>query len=222
MSKRKTTPNLQRGLDDPDARLLRWGWLAFAAWAPIGGAQLWQAMRAGDDALVGLALAVPAWAAWLLWLSWHVTSALRRTAVRRAYGRWHGSYHEFDGRQIRVVLDGSAIFVAAADVFDALGIERPRRQHERVRLLAGREGLVELHGGRLQAFTEAGLRAWMEKRTDATAVRFRRWFEKEVVGPRRRRDAGAAAESADARFRSPRHESPPRQRLSAPPDRSCS
>jgi hypothetical protein len=60
--------SLGKRLDDPDSRLLRWGWPAFAAWAPIGGARLWQAMRAGEEALIGVALTAPLGAAWLLWL----------------------------------------------------------------------------------------------------------------------------------------------------------
>jgi len=34
-------------LDDPDSRLLRWGWLALAAWMPIGGAP--QRLNAGSS-----------------------------------------------------------------------------------------------------------------------------------------------------------------------------
>jgi hypothetical protein len=176
-----------RRFTDPDARLLRWGWLAFAVWAPMGLVQMWQALHAGEDALVGVALSAPLWAAWLLWLLWRAAAALRRVAKQRAYGRWHGSYYEFDGRQIRIVFDGDEILVAAEDVFDALGIESRRREPERVRRIAGRDGLIERPGENLLVFTERGLRAWMQRRTDPAAVRFGRWFEAQVVGPRRKR-----------------------------------
>jgi hypothetical protein len=176
-----------RAHDDPDARLLRWGWLAFAAWTVFGGTWLWQALRAGEAALVGVALTAPLWAAWLLWLLWRGLAALRRALKRSAYGRWHGNYFEFDGRQIRIVFDDDEIFVTAVDVFDALGIEPRRRDPDRVRQLAGRDGLTESPGERMLAFTERGLRSWMERRADAVAVRFGRWFEAEVVEPRRRR-----------------------------------
>lgn len=176
-----------RGADDPDARLLRWGWLAFFAWAAIGGAQLWRSLRAGEYALVGVALVAPLWAAWLLWLLWRGAVALRLAARQRTLGRWQGSYFEFDGRQIRVLFDEERIFVAATDVFDALGTEARGREPERVRLLAGRDGLVELEAQKLLAFTGGGLRAWLEPRTDPAAMRFARWFEGEVAAPRQRR-----------------------------------
>jgi len=137
--------------------------------------------------VVGVAIAAPAWATWLLWLLWRGSSALRHAAKRRAYGRWHGNYYEFDGRQIRIVFDGDEIFIAAADVFDAFGIEPRGREPDRVRLIAGRDGLTELPGDKLLHFTERGLRAWMERRTDVAAVGFRKWFERMVVAPQRKR-----------------------------------
>lgn len=85
-------------LDEPDTRLTRWGWLAFAVWTVLGGMQLRQALRAGDAGLVGVALTAPLWAMWLLWLLWRGLAALRRAIKRRAYGRWHGNYYGFDGR----------------------------------------------------------------------------------------------------------------------------
>ena len=176
-----------RRADDPDAGLLRWGWLAFFVWTAIGGAQLWHSLRAGEQALVGIALVAPVWAAWLLWLAWRGAVALRLAARQGALGRWQGSYFEFDGRQIRVVFEDERIFIAAADVFDALGTDARGREPERVRLLAGRDGLIELEAQGLLAFTDGGLRAWMERRTDPAAVRFARWFEGEVAAPRRRR-----------------------------------
>lgn len=189
------------GFADPDRRLRRWGWLAFAAWTVIGGIPLWQGLRAGEEALVGVALSAPLWAAWTLWLCWRGASALKEAALHRALRRWHGNFYEFGGRQIRIVFDGDEILVAAADVFDALGIDRRGRAPDRVRLLAGRDGLVELANDRLLVFTERGLRAWLQRRTHPTAVKFGRWFEAEVVEPqrkRRARDAAAQALAADA------------------------
>jgi hypothetical protein len=183
-----------RRFADPEARLRRWGWLAFAAWTAIGGWQLWQALRAGADALVGVALTAPLWAAWLLWLLWRASTALRGALARSAYGRWQGSYYEFDGRQIRVLVDDGEIYVVAADVFDALAIEPRGRAPERVRLLAGRDGLTRLPGEPLAVFTERGLRAWMERRRDAAAVKFGKWFEAQVVEPRRRRGAATGGD----------------------------
>lgn len=179
--------SLARHRDEPDARLTRWGWLAFAAWTVIGSLQLWQALRAGEAGLVGIALTAPLWSMWLLWLLWRGTVALRHAMRRSAYGRWNGNYYEFDGRQIRIDLEADAILIAATDVFDALGIEPRGREPARVRLLTGRDGLTARPGENLLFFTERGLRAWMERRTDAVAVRFGRWFEAEVAAPQRKR-----------------------------------
>ena len=61
---------------------------------------------------------------------------------------------------------------------------------ERGRIMAGRDGLSEPAGfGRL-AFSEPGLAAWLERRTDADALRFRRWAQQEVIEPVRRGRAG--------------------------------
>jgi hypothetical protein len=187
--------SLGKRLGEPDERLLRWGWLAFAAWTAIGVAQLWRLLRAGDEALVGVALAAPLWAAWLLWLLWRLGVGLRRAGRWRAFGRWHGRYFEFDGRQVRVVFDGERILVAAPDVFEALGIAAGAREPQRVRLLAGRDGLIGLPGQAPLFFTERGLRAWLQRRRAPAASRFGQWFEQQVAAPRRRRlERGAAGE----------------------------
>jgi len=172
---------------DPDARLLCWGWLAFAAWTPIGAVQLWQAWRAGEEALAGVALTAPLWAAWLLWLLWRAAGVARQWAVHRAWGRWHGNYFEFDGRQVRVVFDDDDVYVAAADVFAVLGTDARGRTLQRARLAAGGDGRVELQQSGLLVFSEAGLRAWMQRRTDKTALRFMAWLSNEVVAPHRAR-----------------------------------
>ncbi len=170
---------------DPDARLLRWGWLAFAVWTPIGAVQLWQAWRAGEEALAGVALTAPLWAAWLLWLLWRAVAGVGQWAVHHASGRWHGNYFEFDGRQVRVVFDDDDVYVAAADVFAVLDTDARGRRPERVRLVAGGDGLIELTQPKLLAFTEAGLRAWMQRRSDKAATRFMTWLDDEVVAPYR-------------------------------------
>jgi hypothetical protein len=187
-------------LGEPDDRLVRWGWLAFAAWTVIGCEQLWQSLRAGEDALVGTALVTPLWAAWVLWLLWRAAIAARRAAKRRALGRWHGRYYKFDGRQIRVVFAGEQVFVAAADVFDALDIDTPAREPRRVRLLARPQGLTRLPDEARVFFTECGLWAWMERRTDAMAVRFANWLKAEVIAPWSKGQAdGPGGDDADGR-----------------------
>lgn len=172
---------------DPDARLLRWGWLAFVAWTAIGGILLARSLIEGGEATAGIAFVAPLWAAWLLWLLWRLAANARHWAARRAYGEWHGNYFEFDGRQVRVVFDEDDIYLCAEDVFDALGTDEHGRASERVRRIAGRDGLVELPDRKMLAFTELGLRAWMERRTEPKAVKFMAWLDKQVVAPYRKR-----------------------------------
>lgn len=172
---------------DPDARLLRWGWLAFAAWTVIGGVVLARSLLAGGGAIAGIAFVAPLWAAWLLWLLWRASASARHWAARRAYGEWHGNYFEFDGRQVRVVFDEDDIYLAAADVFDVLGTDAHGRVPERVQVIAGSDALIELAGRRLLVFTERGLRAWMQRRTEPKAAKFIAWVDNEVVEPYRNR-----------------------------------
>ncbi len=82
---------------DPDARLLRWGWLAFAVWTVIGGALLVRSVMTGGEAMTGVAFVSPLWAGWLLWLLWRAAAFGRHWAVHQAYGEWHGNYFEFAG-----------------------------------------------------------------------------------------------------------------------------
>jgi hypothetical protein len=41
-------------------------------------------------------------------------------------------------------------------------------------------------------FTERGLTAWLERRRDPKAVQLRRWYERDVLAPHRRRRASLA------------------------------
>ena len=189
-----------RTQNDPDARMLRWGWLAFAAWTVIGGVLLILSLRAGAEGSTGIAFVAPLWAAWLLWLLWRAAVNARHWVGQRAYGEWHGNYFEFDGRQVRVMFEDDDIYFAAADIFDIFGIDTRSRAPERARLMAGRDGLLELPERKLLVFSESGLRAWMQRRSDRTATRFMAWLEKEGVGPHRtrRRALGAAVDEDSA------------------------
>jgi hypothetical protein len=171
---------------DTDARLLRWGWLAFAAWTVIGGVLLAGGLLEGGEAIAGIAFVAPLWAAWLLWLLWRCAANARHWAARRAWGEWHGSYFEFDGRQVRVVFEEDDIYLAAEDVFDVIGTDGHGRAPERVQLIAGRDALIELAERGLLVFTERGLRAWMHRRTETRATKFMVWLDNEVVAPYRK------------------------------------
>jgi len=182
--------------------MLRWGWRAFIVWTVIGGYLLASSLMAGAEALAGVAFVAPLWAAWLLWLLWRASVYARHWAARHAYGEWHGNYFEFDGRQVRVVFEDDEIYVAAFDVFDALGTDRRGRAPERVRLITGRDGLIEIPDRKLLVFTERGLRAWMARRTDTNATKFMAWLDNDVTAPfRARRRALRGEFDADGRTR---------------------
>lgn len=167
---------------DPDARFVRGLWLVWVLVAPLGIALLVYAPT------VFMPLFAPLLALLLLWPLWRGGRALWRAIVDAPHQEWNGSYFEFDGRQIRIQVDGEhALWICAADVFDALAIEDRGRNPERVRLDAGRDGLQQLPGERLLWFSEPGLLAWLTQRRAERCVIFARWLDAEVVGPQRKR-----------------------------------
>ncbi len=189
-------PHLPHLADDPDARLVRWGWLA---WVAMCGLMAWLAWREGEhdrETMIGWALGAPALALWLLWPLWRGARAFWHWTRTRPQAEWHGVYFEFDGRQIRVFFDGDDYWVAADDVHDVFGLTGRARAPERVRMIVGRDGLAIAPGTRLLAFTERGLEAWMERRTDRVAADFKRWFDTQVIAPQRRKRALLSAESS--------------------------
>lgn len=170
---------------DPDERTVRWGWVFWWSWLLVGGALLLGDWRSGVLG-IGLVLAAPFWALWALWFVYRAARLLLRR-LQAPQVAWHGQYYAFDDRQIRVAFDEDAIWFAAQDVFDALGTPADARQTERVRQVVGRDGLATAPGLDLLAFSEKGLAAWLDRRTDRTAVQFARWVESTVVAPHRRR-----------------------------------
>lgn len=184
--------------EDPDVRLLRWGWLAWTVTALL---LLWAWWRSGTfdpTSMLAWTWVAPGIALWLLWPLWRGARAYWQWARAQPIAEWHGSYFEFHGRQVRVLFDGDEIWIVAADVFDALAHTGRARDPERVRQIAGRDGLTLVPGTTLLAFTERGLAAWMERRTDRVAAEFGRWFESQVASPYRRRNALAREEAATA------------------------
>jgi hypothetical protein len=177
---------------DPDERIVRWGWVFWIAWLAVGGALLLGDYRSGVVGL-GAVLAAPFWALWLLWLVYRIARAgvrsLRRLNVH------DGLHYEFDGHPIHIEFDGDAIRFEATAVFEALGTDRDARNPERVRQIAGRDGLAPSPISGQLCFTEKGLAAWLDRRTGRAATQFTRWVELQVIAPyRRRRELQGAAE----------------------------
>ena len=181
---------------DPDERVVRWGWVLWFAWLAVGGALLLGDIRGGAAGL-GAVLAAPFWGLWALWALYRFARTLKRWLGHSGWQEWNGQYYEFDGRQIRILFDGDDIWFAAADVFEALDTPRQARDAERVRQIVGRDGLRAAPGSNLLSFSEKGLAAWLDRRTDRTASLFARWVETQVVQPfRRRRELDAAPEGS--------------------------
>lgn len=180
-----TRPSLPRFDPDPDGRLVRGCWIV---WIVVTAALAVRFAYLGRDASpLALVTILPAVALWLLWPLWRGGRALWHALRTAPYRPWNGSYYEYDGRQVRVLFDDDAIFVVAADVHAVLGLEGRATAPVRVRAIAGRDGLVRVEGVRDDVFTERGLAAWLQRRTDGKSVSFRRWFETQVIAPHRRR-----------------------------------
>jgi hypothetical protein len=171
---------------DPDERVVRWGWMLWVAWGVIGGALLVNDIKAGTGAL-SLVLVAPFWGMWLLWPMYRLMRAWWRWQYEGPWADRNGTYYEFDGHQIRILTQGDSIWIAADDVFDALGLEGRQRHVARVREIAGRDGLIRPPGSRLMAFSEIGIKAWLDRRTGTVAHKFSYWLDKQVIAPYRRR-----------------------------------
>jgi hypothetical protein len=184
---------------DPDQRIVRWGWLIWLAWGVIGGALFLNDVKAGTGAL-SLVLVAPFWGMWLLWPAYRGARGWWRWHAERAWADWNGNYYEFDGRQIRILMQGDSIWIAADDVFEVLDLHGRQRDAARVRQIAGRDGLVRPPGSRLVAFSEIGIKAWLDRRTDTVAHKFSHWLDKQVITPYRKRqqmaeDGGAESQT---------------------------
>lgn len=171
---------------DPDERIVRWGWIVWIAWGVIGAALLIDDAKAGTLSF-SLVLSAPFWALWLLWPLYRLARVWWRWQRESSWAVDDGAHYEFDGQRIRVFTRDDAIWFAADDVFDALGLAGRQRDAGRVRQIAGRDGLVRPSGSRLLAFSEIGIQAWLERRTDADAHKFKRWLDTQVIAPYRRR-----------------------------------
>ena len=177
---------------DPGPTVLRWGWFLWVTWAVIGTGLLGEDIRSGAFAL-GAVLTAPFWAVWLLWPLYRGWALWMRWARHSRWQAWQGSYYEFDGQQVRVLFEDEQIWFSADDVYDALRLQGRQRDPERGRLVAGRDGLSELADSGLLVFSEAGLRAWLDRRMEPDAMKFARWVQFQVVDPyRRRRELGGA------------------------------
>lgn len=183
VTKPKPPHPLPRLTADPDAQLVRWGWIAWSAVTVFLAVRYFVSSRGAYAVLTSVQLV----ALWLLWPLYRGGRALWHWTLDARYAAWNGSYYEFDGLQMRVLFADDDVFIVAADVFDALHLRGHAIEPQRVRAAAGRDGLRKLDGRREIVFTERGLAAWLERRTDEKSVAFQRWVELQVLAPHRRR-----------------------------------
>ncbi len=160
--------------------------MIWLAWGVIGGGLFLTDVKAGTGAL-SLMLVAPFWGMWLLWPTYRFIRAWWRWQYESAWSESNGAYYEFDGQPIRILMQRDSIWIVADDVFDALGLRGRQRNVARVREIAGRDGLVKAPGSRLMAFSEIGIKAWLDRRTDAVAGKFSYWLDTQVIAPYRKR-----------------------------------
>jgi len=167
---------------DPDARSVKAVWIAWGIAVLVFVALLAVTPRERLPLmLIGASLL-------LLWPLWRGGRLLWDQMLDASMQPWQGSYYEYDGRQVRVLVDDlDGLWFCAADVFDALGLDGKARDVGRARLAAGREGLRAAPGERMLCFTERGLSAFLERRSDARSASFQRWLQTQVLRPHHRR-----------------------------------
>jgi hypothetical protein len=171
---------------EPNPRIVRWGWLLWLLWLVVATALLIDDFKSGVLSLA-LVLSAPFWALWVGWPIYRGLGGWQRWQARARGGRRDGGHYEFDGQPIRTFFDGDRILWSADDVFDALAIHVDARRAERVRQIVGRDGLTAEPASRLLCFSERGLNAWLDRRSEPAAHKFRLWIDKQVIQPYRRR-----------------------------------
>jgi hypothetical protein len=182
-SKLPSLPKLPQLTDDPDARSLRAGWIASGLL--LGLVVLWLWLGVAPTLAPFFALLA---AAALLFPLWRLVRLVWQQIKHGPYEPWQGAYYEFDGQQIRILFDDEGqAWLAADDVLDVFGLQGHARDRERLRLIAGRDGLRAAPGTQLMCFTERGLRAWLERRTERMAGQFVHWLNTQVLAPHRRK-----------------------------------
>ena len=159
-----------------------WAWLTVAlvfAWfaTPI---------RESTDAIPWL-MKAPLIGLCVLWPLWRggklVLSHMRESPL----APWQGRYYAFDNFHIRVLLDEEdRLLIVASDVLDALRIEGRDRQPDRIRAIAGRDGLRTAPEIQEPVFTETGLQEWLKRNSRRDVARFVHWLRTQVSEPHRR------------------------------------
>lgn len=114
-------------------------------------------------------------------------------ARHRRWARWSGKYYAFDDIQVVIEPMGKGWQVHHAGVFAIMGLTADAQTHRRVELICGALDYFRDDKGDWW-FTDAGLSAWLEARTDQLnhlTRRFAAWWERDTL-PLLRKQSGIA------------------------------
>ena len=172
---------------DPDERMRRWIWLIWAGSAVVLVFGWFAApIRVSTDVIPWLVKA-PLIGLCVMWPLWRGGKLILSHMLEAPLAPWQGRYYAFDNFQIRVLVDEEdRLLIVASDVLDALRIKGRDRQPDRIRAIAGRDGLRTVPEIEESVFTETGLQEWLKRSSRSDVLRFAHWLRTQVSEPHRR------------------------------------
>lgn len=174
---------------------------AIAAIVVIGGGYallVWRVYASGGPPwgvlaaapVVAIVLAPPLIALFPAYVGW---------IQRRTMAPWQGRYYAFDDHQIRIVEARGQLWFATADVHAALGLRHRPAVIARY-ASSERRPIAEIGEG----LSLAGLARLLARSTDARALRFLQWAERDVAKPwQNKRELQKMRSTAGAAVRTP-------------------
>ncbi|MBS1143223.1 MAG: hypothetical protein H6R14_629 [Proteobacteria bacterium] len=108
-------------------------------------------------------------------------SRLKHHAEEAALGDWNGRYFAFDGRQVRVHWDATAIWVDVEDLMRAAGRQPDQATLGRIRLRIGAADCQVPSGTDRLCFSDQGAVAYLDGLSDMAAQKVHRWLTREVL-----------------------------------------
>jgi len=128
---------------------------------------------------LGLLLCLPA-AAWFISRAVvHGGEGLFSWMYAQPLAKWHGSYYQFDGEQIRVHTHRDRVLFVAEDVLRASGIAPSPASW----LAAHEDETIGIPDSRLAGFGMHQIKRLVNEHPGSQAGRFMTWAEREVIGP---------------------------------------
>ncbi len=119
-------------------------------------------------------------------LAFDLVPRMRAARRERETEASHGVHYMFGRTAVRVLYSAGQIWLAAEDVYDALGV-KPRAEELRRLQISQRHSIVP--GTQIMGISEAHLRSCVAGTRSPEAQRFMLWFEREVAWPIKNRVA---------------------------------